>query len=465
MGFPKFLEDLDPNIYLSNNYIVLDFETTTEEKGSPLNEKNSIILASWWTPWSGMKTKVGSEYEMPELLADIERADFVVAHNSKFELGWLRRCGADLTKILTFCTQIAEVVLTGNKLAGKLKQQSLEHVSRSYGHDGKMSLVSKMIKAGMMEYIPTSWLVEYCELDVRLTRDVFLEQRAELVCQGKLAVLYTRCLTTSVLADIEFNGLHLDRERVTQEYNKYRKEADEVAAELDKLTGGINFRSRFQVAHFVYGDLGFEELVDKRTKQPIRNAPSKQFPDGTPKVDSATLLQLKPKNKRQREFMKLKKKIGKLDAALTKNLEFFKGVVDEHDGVFYGMFNQTATQTHRLSGSGRSILAKLFKSPKGVQFQNLPRIFKRLFSARRKGWLVGECDSSQLEFRGAAFLGQDKAAVKSIVDKEDVHSYTASVINNLTLQEVAEKVAADKTGNDIRTLAKSRTFKPLIIAA
>ncbi|MEE8598399.1 MAG: DNA polymerase, partial [Dehalococcoidales bacterium] len=114
--------------------------------------------------------------------------------------------------------------------------------------------------------------------------------------------------------------------------------------------------------------------------------------------------------------------------------------------------------THRLSSSGiqrefAQLLDKLSKAmTKSIQFQNFPRKYKHLFTARKKGWKMVEADGAQLEFRVAAFLGQCVVANQEIVDGKDVHKQSASVINECSEEDV--------TG-DMRTAAKSSTFKPL----
>ena len=47
-GIPTWLANPDPNVYLSDNYVTLDFETTNIEKGSPLVEaKHRACLLGW----------------------------------------------------------------------------------------------------------------------------------------------------------------------------------------------------------------------------------------------------------------------------------------------------------------------------------------------------------------------------------------------------------------------------------
>jgi len=85
---PQHVVAPDPSIYLGDNYITLDFETTTELKGSPLAEGNRIVLACWKEGQSGSINYIfGSEYEQAALLQAINRTSVVVAHNVKFELG------------------------------------------------------------------------------------------------------------------------------------------------------------------------------------------------------------------------------------------------------------------------------------------------------------------------------------------------------------------------------------------
>ena len=127
-GLPEFLENPDPSLLLTDNYIVVDFETTNLDKGSPLNPMNDLVLAEWYTPERGYVYKFGGEFDMHELIKACESADIIVAHNSKFELQWLDRCGLDLRKVLPYCTLLGECVLYGNKLQtkGGISKQSLD---------------------------------------------------------------------------------------------------------------------------------------------------------------------------------------------------------------------------------------------------------------------------------------------------------------------------------------------------
>ena len=119
---PEFITNPNPDVFKSENYLVFDFETTNLDKGDPLNENNNILLIAWKRNGTGAREVYVRNPEprhIERFLGEVERADFLVAHNAKFELGWLKRLGISLEEILPFCTQLAEYVLRSNR-RGKL---------------------------------------------------------------------------------------------------------------------------------------------------------------------------------------------------------------------------------------------------------------------------------------------------------------------------------------------------------
>ena len=73
---------------------------------------------------------------------------------------------------------------------------------------------------------------------------------------------------------------------------------------------------------------------------------------------------------------------------------------------------------------------------------------KKVFVSRWEGGKIMEADFAQLEFRVAAYLGQDKVAMDEVATGFDVHAYTAKVISE----------AGQPTS---RQDAKAHTFAPL----
>ena len=429
MQYPKHLNDLDPSILLSDNYVVLDVETTNKQFGDATVPENRLVVTVFTDGKGSVHYTTRGEFEHGGLVAAIERADLLVAHNAKMELKWLSRMGADLSKIMPYCTMIGEHVLHGNVRVGK----SLGVVTQRYGLGTKDPYVDKLMRKGVCpSEMPFSFIKGRCIKDVVQTEQVFLQQRKLLEEKGLLPVMYTRCLLTPVLADIELRGLALDPERVQEEYKRCHAELEKVKERLEQVAAGVNPKSPKQMGEFLYDTMGFAEL--SRRGKPLRTDKGGRL------TDVATIQRLTAKTKAQAEYQELMQKFSVLDAEMSKALSKFKECVENGD-LLYAQFNQAVTATHRLSSSGTA-----YK----VQFQNLPRKFKPLFMARlrEQGWVVGEIDGAQLEFRVAGYLGQDMQAYTDILNGEDVHSFTSKV-----LTEAGQKT--DRQG------AKEHTFKPL----
>ncbi len=434
---PEFLINPNPEVYRNGRGLVLDFETTNKDTGSALNGDNRLVLAVWtkcgvlkdWASDGRSFYHFGSEFEQSKLIRDIRRASFLVCHNAKFELQWLKRCGVNIEELLVYDTMVAEKVILGNRSLSL----SLDAVTKRYGLVGKSALGASLVHGGVSaELVPKSVLLSYCAQDVELTLRTYYKQIQNL-SDKLLAVVFTRCLLTPVLADIEANGMQLDKERVLAEYTQVYSRLQELEKQQVKLTGGINLNSPKQVGEFLYDKLGFAEV--ERFGKPDRTE------KGGRRTDAEVYSLLKPRNKRQKEFLELKKEYTTINAAITKYLTKFKECVEspEDKGILKANFHQTNTANHRTSSTGAK-----YK----IQFQNLDRKYKPLFRARHDVLDIVEVDGAQLEFRVAAFLGNDAKAKEDIRNEVDVHSITSKILTE----------AGQPTD---RQVAKTHTFKPL----
>ena len=445
--------------------MVLDFETDSEQFGSPLNEENDVVLACWQIVHpSGeveKKEKWGGVYEMQELLDDIASASFLVAHNLKFELGWLKRCGLELRDVLGYDTMLAQWVIDGNR-KGKGFERSLAALTAKYGVEGKVDLVSKLIGEGVAcRDIHPEWLLEYCHQDVEATRQVFLAQQAVLTELQLWHLVYVRSLTCAVLADIEFEGLTLDADRVKEAYVKAKGTLEELGAALSVMTEGINLGSPKQLGHYLYNVLNFPPPKDHRGK-PVLTA------GGDVSTNSKVLETLKAETEEQRKFLSLYKEYNKAASLVEKNLDYFRLVCEQRGGTFYGELKQNVVQTHRLASSGikTEFVVGTKKDRKGVvsdktkemsvQLQNIPREFKGLFWSGDKDWLIGEADSAQVEFRVAVDMANDTVGYEEVSTGVDIHSFTAKV-----LYEAGDPEIVSLPANKRRQESKKSSFRPL----
>lgn len=432
MALPEFIENPKPRIYLEYPYTVLDFEISGgQDRGHWRSLANGLLLACWKfvedpqcirVPCS-LQVHWGSEFDLGPLLADIERSKFIVAHNAKFELGWLGRSGVDTRRILPYCTMLGEYVLAGNRKV----PMGLDATAKRYGRMGKKSFVAECIHSGIdPSDIPASLLESYCSLDVEDTHAIFKRQVRRLDNDGLLPVAFARNIVSPVLADIETQGMALDHERIREHVDSIFQEYGLAKIHLDEIASGINFRSPKQLGAFLYDTLLFDELKDRRGN-PVRTTAGKRS------TDQETVAALKATTVRQRVF---KDALGTI-SPLKKQVQILENMVKccaEDGGLVFAQINQGFTQTHRLSSTGGKW---------GFQFHNFPRGFKPLFKARERGWLIFEGDAPQLEFRVAIDLGNDATGKKDIQEGLDIHQFAADILG-VSRQD-----------------AKAKTFRPL----
>ena len=458
MTLPYFLTTDDPaSIYLNGSFCALDFEADSEGKGSPLVESNDLILACWSVYRDGVEVKrkhiFGGIYDMQELIDDIHSVDFLLAFNAKYELGWLKRCGMELRDVLVYDPMLGQWVLDGNR-KGKGYERSLRGMARRYGAKPKLDLVGKLLDQGIpTRDINQRWLLEYCYRDVDSMVEIFQKQMEVVDKRNVWHLVHTRNLTCAVLADIEFVGLQLDKERVFKAHKEAKARMAELENELADMTGGINVNSPKQLTAYLYDTLGFKEARDHKGKV-IRT-------DSDERTAKAEVIgKLEATTAQQEKFLSLYKEYNKVGTLLSKNLDYFNMVCLHQNGMFQGQIKQNATGTHRLASSGiktkfpisekvdKKGNVKVKYKEMSVQLQNIPREYKSLFFAEHEDYVVCSYDSSQVEFRVAVDMGQDKVGYKEVSTGTDIHSFTAKV-----LTEAGEPTT--------RQEAKAKTFRPL----
>ena len=141
------------------------------------------------------------------------------------------------------------------------------------------------------------------------------------------------------------------------------------------------------------------------------------------------------------EFLHNIKRLSALDTYLSS---FVDGIqtYTRSDQKLHVRLVQHRTTTGRLASDSPN----LQNMPRGNTFP-----IKKVFRSRWPSGKIIEADFAQLEFRAAAFLGNDTLAKNEIETGFDVHSYTAEVITN---------AGQDTT----RQQAKAHTFAPLFCA-
>jgi len=157
--------------------------------------------------------------------------------------------------------------------------------------------------------------------------------------------------------------------------------------------------------------------------------------------DNLVFLEGIARSKGMKEAESFLQNVRRLSAVETYLSSFVEGIAThvKADGKLHVRLLQHRTGTGRLSGADPNM-------------QNMPRggtfPVKKVFISRWHGGKIMEADFAQLEFRVAAFLSQDMAAIDEVTTGFDVHSYTAQVIS-----DAGQPMS--------RQDAKAHTFAPL----
>lgn len=380
---------------------------------------------------------------LKEIQSRIDKADFLVFHNAKFDLAWLLHAGIKWDSKPIYCTMIGEYLLYGQNPDVSLKLNSC-CARRNMG--SKIDLMAQFWDEGFeTDEIPWDVHNEYLRQDVHLTKKLFLDQH-KAIKKAKLtkvaSVTFDVC---KILTHMEYNGVEFDLKGAKKYVEEYDAKLALLDEELVKIAG-IKFYpgSPTQLAAVMYGG---------KLKKKIKALVAKQRKDGTYRVSTrneeifvpvkglgfipheSTLsdktgqystgkkarLLIHCDTQQQRDFFNVldeRANAQKAYSTLISDRNDSSGLIRKigTDGRVHPTFNQTTVRTGRLSSS----------NPNG---QNLPRgttsPIKKLFLASPGDNFIINCDLSQIEWRTAAGLSQDETMCDEVRHGFDTHTFAA----------------------------------------
>lgn len=218
-----------------------------------------------------------------------------------------------------------------------------------------------------------------------------------------------------VLADMEHNGVMIDRNILADYSVTLTKEANEIEQKIREYGGeNININSPKQL-----GELLFDKL--KITDKPKRTK-TKQY-----KTDEEYLLSLKDKHDVVGlilEYRTIKKLLSTYILSLIELINPKTGRVHTH-------YNQALTRTGRLSSSNPNLQNIPIRTPRG-------EVIRRAFVAQNSSRIIVAADYSQVELRIMAHLSQDPAMIEAFNNEQDIHNATAAKIYKREINEVSK---------------------------
>jgi DNA polymerase-1 len=227
-----------------------------------------------------------------------------------------------------------------------------------------------------------------------------------------------------VLADMEFQGVKLDMDRLSNMGLEIGSQLEKIEKEIYRHAGeAFNINSPKQLGAILFEKLGLPPL--KKTK--------------TGYSTSADVLeQLAPKHEILQEILHYRQ-LGKLQSTYIEGLQ---KVVNHQTHKVHTRFNQALTQTGRLSSTDPNL-------------QNIPirleegRKIRQAFVPSEKGWVIFAADYSQIELRVLAHIAGDEKLIEAFREDMDIHTKTAMEVFH---------VSADEVTSNMRRHAKAVNF-------
>ena len=387
--------------------------------------------------WFNHKEEAGDPFGIERIQTAIDKADVLIAHNAKYDVKILTFIGVDFKDKPLHCTQVTDYILEGQD---KRMRWGLNAVAERYGLEQKYDEVKEMWDSGIDTYdIPSDILGSYCLQDCRLTLDIYNKQLSRIKAQGQEKLIALQNEFTYSLMEMELNGFEFDQDVAAALIAEFYSEQQFYAKRLNQLAGfEFNPGSHQHLSAALFGgtlkipgeewviktytSVPYSDYVCRKTTKEVKvkgvgfKLPrgSKPGADGYYSTDKDTIEKLSARTRDLREFKQMLVSYRKA-AKVVSTIQGKSGNTGllnkiQSDGRIHVKLNQTIAATGRLTSS----------DPNG---QNLPRgntsPIKRCIVPSYDG--IMQVDLSQVEWRGAGYLSQDKVMIAEINAGVDQH--------------------------------------------
>lgn len=409
---PATMEDLVAWLTgLEDKTFGLDLETS----GLDFIGDRTLLAAIGNTDTQFVINKVDTDLE--PIRPFLESKEYLkILHNSSFDYKFLRSIG--ITLFNTYDTMLAEQVLTNGKA---IKSYSLGAVTYFYLNKGRdKSLQTSFI--GKTDSIFSESQIEYAGDD---TGDLVEIMRKQLVRAKTLELTNTILLensSTLAFADIEFNGIKLDKDAWMELYKdallksiEQRKKLDDTILFTPELS---KFKANYQLDFFIPE----EEVrkVDINWSSPTQVLKVLQV-----------LFPAIPNTKEE--------EVSKYLHPLTEALLTYKGLV-KRTGTYGETFLDHLYPDGKIRTSFKRILATGRVSSAGPNMQQIPadNRYRNCFIPSSPENVIVSADYKSQELALIAFESQDPVWLEALGQGQDLHSVCAELVYGQEWDDAAE---------------------------
>jgi DNA polymerase I-like protein with 3'-5' exonuclease and polymerase domains len=146
---------------------------------------------------------------------------------------------------------VVEYLLSGQQV----RMPSLEETAKRHKlHFTKDARIKKYWDEGIdTDKIPTEELLHYLEEDVRVTRNIYVEQVSRAIRMDMIPLIKTRMEQWLATIIMEYNGMHVNLTTFADEMKKVKEYMDEYKFSVDADLGEVDVNSPKQLHTWLYG--------------------------------------------------------------------------------------------------------------------------------------------------------------------------------------------------------------------
>lgn len=401
------LENMMSDIY-NNKFVSIDFEAT----GLNVFEDKIIGISfcykeaeAFYLDLSG-KTNIDKDKCLASVLKMMsDKSVKIIGHNLKYEYQMLKSIGHKFDNIY-FDTMLAAYLINSGRYRYSLDDLAKDYLSY------KMISFAELTNKGKTPILDVALteLVEYACEDADITFRLYKTFEPELQKHNLEDIFYNLELPLlTVLAEMEYRGVHIDSDKLHAMSDVYSKKIDDVLEKIYSIAGReFNVQSPKQVSEVLFIEM--ELPVIKKTETGFS-------------TDESVLTELALKHEIARHILAHRK------YAKLKNtyIDVLPTLVSSKTGRIHSSYNQTVTATGRLSSSDPNM-------------QNIPvrdegRDIREAFTPEAGNVLIA-ADYSQIELRLLAHFTGDKNLVSAFKDNQDIHKRTAMKLYSVKEEHV-----------------------------
>ena len=332
-----------------------------------------------------------------------------VGQNIKYDSLILSRHGIYVSGIF-FDTMIAAHILNPAARSYKLDTLSIEYLNYN------MVPIEDLIGNGRdqitMDRVPLDKVTFYAseDADIALQLAKLFIPRLEENNQMDFFQRIEMPLV-NVLTQMEKEGVYVEEKILSKMSIDIGERLDILVGDIYKISGSeFNINSTQQLAVILFDELKLSQIKKRSTAENILKELAKEH--DLPEL----ILEYRKLNKLKNTY------IDVLPISMNKETK-----------RIHSTFNQTIAATGRLSSTNPN-------------FQNIPirteegREIRKSFTAQQKGWKILSADYSQIELRVMAHLSEDIELCKAFNNNIDIHSRTASLIYNVSLDDIISEM-------------------------